>query len=342
MLIIIAKNIEPSLWTWPEFSSMTFVWVFAILMSALLAYLVVNYVYRRQVMNNAAREMVISYARKRSLDQKEFLLIDEFLTSLTEKGYDIAEVFMNKGHLHSTMFEFFAKDKRHPEDMHVRILDKLFPEKEQNHQVLSPADLREGEVCGIAVGQKHYLGTVLKSQSNLLLLHIEGLKEVLNGKTVHIYVYRQILGGYEIEAKVIETEGMSIKAAFTGEIQRKGDAHIMTFLSCSVSLVPFFFPDEFTDSTFEEEYTGITLKISDRSVLFEPTNVSAADDLARHELWDMNIMFPDGMSVSVKGKVMQSRNPRKFILKILQVSDEDRSVLMDKILSESPVREVIE
>lgn len=126
-----------------------------------------------------------------------------------------------------------------------------------------------------------------KTDNELLINFYERLPErSREGKSILLYFFRLEIGGYLLEGSVRKLKSQTLIFTFTGEVEWKGDLHLMAEIRRSVKVTPNELdfeekqkedlevlsdigldPDEVDMITQPSSLSGYTIKISDRALL---------------------------------------------------------------------------
>ncbi len=331
-----------------------------LLIAVPIVFLLARWFYLSRAERDARWNLMYRTALRRKLNGEEVTHLHRFFTTLKHDEQDL--IVLEPRRLRVRLADFLRKDEASPSRVDVRILDKLFPEVNWHVDIKSPKDLQPGEVCSVEFNSDHRMGVVVKIREDELLISMPDWKpeSVFDGERVTIYFYRPGVGGFELGGAVRKAAPNGIIFHFDGTVHSSGEQHLMAVLDLEMKRHTWPPAPPEGDGRVVEGKKSVggadipigkeapellcrTERISDRGALFKivglneegqkssvPSYIAAL--LKTHEMWEAEIVLPDGYRFSARGRLIPSvRSKGDYIMKFLDVGEAARSVLMVQI-----------
>ncbi|MCB1140693.1 MAG: hypothetical protein H7A24_07940 [Leptospiraceae bacterium] len=302
------------------------------------------------------------FAYSRHLNSGEVNLLEDFFNNSRISYSEAVNLLNDSGLFKRELIKYFSKKRDGNEEHLVQIVDKLFPpEKLSKNEITSIDDIEIGEPCSVEFEDNFYLGTVLKKTDNELLINFyERLPErSREGKSILLYFFRLEIGGYLLEGSVRKLKSQTLIFTFTGEVEWKGDLHLMAEIRRSVKVTPNELdfeekqkedlevlsdigldPDEVDMITQPSSLSGYTIKISDRALLIHFNGIISPLFLKKHDIWSLELDLEASSILELKGRIFPSKmSPGKYLFKYLNITTDERKSIFNEIKKFNPSQE---
>jgi len=340
MLVVILQGFVKKwpFFIWPKAGVEDIKWFLFIFFLMAVIILILKAYYKRGVNRDSLWIVLLNFLYKRNLSSAEIAIIKKFYNSM--KVSDREAMLGSKNLFHEKVNEYLKASNNIVPEVEVNIMEKLFPVKGFESEILSLKNVYESEKCALQIDDRHYLATVIKIENLNLLLSIDSENLEYNGEEiVQIYFYRPGVGGYLVKGIVLQFTVDSITVQFNGEIEEKGERHLMSELKLSVHFTPWPLPEG--EEGIKREIWGTTQFISDRSLVFLAKNEEDVPYyLKKHDIWLVNMTLPDGYNFTCRGRIMKSISIDKgYLYRFFDVSEQARTILFGNISKSNPVRD---
>jgi hypothetical protein len=352
---------------WPQFHNIYFFYIFLIVLGLSIYYRVMNYLQNRQKNVFSYWNDFQKFASARKCNQAEINILKGFYETLDQETAEILLLPENRGKLKNSLYRYFLNSPSNPTEKEVDLFDKLFrSSQEYKKEITSLEDVLVGEVCAIEAEGREELTYVMQKTDADLLLSVKALsKDILvPGKEAKLYVFRPSSGGYLLPGIITRTNDKGVIFHLKGEIERKGEAHLMLLAKYSLVISPWpmsedeknsidldknklLLSEENLDRQYEllkriskeqasgredrfklpetaRSFTALSERISDRGLTFEFPTSVSKDIWKLQDLWEVHFTFPDGPSIDVRGKMFPVK--QKSDLFMLRFVDADETL----------------
>jgi hypothetical protein len=349
---------------WPELKSNDFMLLLKIIGVSIVVGFVVTLWKKRVKKINENWRNILKFAYSQHLNAGEINLLEDFFQNAHLSYFEISNLQKEPKLFKSELIKYFSKKHDGNEEHLVQIVDKLFPMEIANQkEIKSIDDIIIGEPCSIEFEEDFLLGTITKKSKNELLVSFhERLPEKNSeGKTIQLYFFRLQTGGYLLDGKAKKIKSKNLIFEFLGEINWKGDLHLMAELKRSIKISPNeldiderqkedkeLLEDLELDKDLAEmivnptEINGFTTKISDRASLIQFTDIVSPLFLKNHDIWNMELDLGTNTIVEVKGRLFPSKSsPSKYLFKYVNIDPEQRRAIFNEIKKFNPTQEQI-
>lgn len=354
-------------WVWPTFHNVYFFYLFLILLGAFLYARVMNYAQKKQKNVFSHWNEFQKFAQVRKCNQSEINILKAFYDTLDSETAELYLLPENRGKLKNALYKYFLNSPATPSEREVDLFDKLFRSSQEfKKEITSLEDIAVGEICALEAEGREELTYVLQKTSEDLLLSTKALSKdlLVPGKEAKLYVFRPSSGGYLLPGHIIKTHEKGIIFRFKGEIERKGEAHLMLLAKYSLIISPWprkenepetidldknklLLSEENLDRQFEllkriskeqssgkedrfklpesaRSFTALSERISDRGLTFEFPTSVSQEVWKFQDLWEVHFTFPDGPTIDVRGKMFPVK--QKSDLFLIRYVDADETL----------------
>lgn len=341
-------------WQWPKFTYVDLLLLLVFIVILLLIFFILKIDYRRQIRREKRWFNILHFANEKRLSPGQIAALRSFffnLPTITQKS-----LLNNKGFFRSSLYNFLEHKIELSSELKVQLLEKLFTEpgtQDNQLEIRTLRDLKEGELCSIEFKEEHHLGNIVEIEDLKLLFSIPEFvpKDDLTETSVKVYVYRPDIGGFLLFGKIINARKESIAFKHNGVIKMIRDYHLMAFLEFSIKIMswPIFSEKEITlgfnkiSKKKNIVLHGVSEKISDRGLTFNFVNEEDKKAFKKSSVttWEIHLALIDGYEFICRGKILapSESSSRHFIFKYVDASEEARKHLFMLIKMNNPVRE---
>lgn len=340
-MLTVLLQITPRSLELAGFDSYSLWYLVYFLLAAVLGLLFLQWRLRRKHASEALSNRFMQIVLNRGLTKSQHQLTLQFFAGL--KAVEQEEVLSSQRSFARRLQHYLAAHPNITGNDRVEIFDKVLPGATSRIEVKEVADLREGELCAVDINKKSYLATIMKKKDNQVLLTLID-RVALNPAVAQLYAYRPQLGGYLIPGSILKVNGLSIIFKHEGQIEFRGDQHLMTVASLAFSLSRWPHPElDEPDETADEKaplvdvFTGTTDRISDRAISMRFDSEPPAWILKRQEFWELNLELPDSPLVC-RIRITAYRSGM-WLMRPVDLDGAERNRLFAFISAHEPVRE---
>ena len=312
-----------------------------IIIIVVVYFIALRYVKKRES-KKAKWNIVLGFLLRHDLAIRESNIIQEFYQSLDEKTQE--EIITSTRKFHKMLNEYFSEKSNIEAETRVNILEKLFPVSSRLHEVKTLEDLFIGEVCAVEFEDKKFMGTLVKKNTDELLISFEEFPASLpdRGASAGIYVFRPHIGGFLLSGSTKEIGPDFIIFKFNAKVEQKSGHHLMAEIISTALFKPWPLPKA-GDKNATHEIQAETCLFSDRAIIFTAKNEEDIHYyLNRHDIWSVSTKLPGGYHFTCRGTITQSKNyDKKFIFRFLDAPEVARNILFVEIKEHNPVEEHI-
>ncbi|MBL0265884.1 MAG: hypothetical protein IPQ05_18970 [Leptospiraceae bacterium] len=378
MKFFLIADAEKIWYIWPETNAYTVLQVLFFIFLFFAVIQIGRYVFLRKKSTSSSWTHILNYAYNKKLSSKEISVLEHFFTSLDLSVSEKANLLANKKSFQALLYTYLKKYHSDSVESYVRILDKLFPTLDHHLEIKSILDVHVGEVCATEFDGLYFLARVMSKNETEIILSISdnAFKRDREGLKVNLYFYRDNLGGFLIPGLVKKVNANGILFCQEGDVQMKGEEHLVAELSREVELFPWGMktqdaslslhdnetkifvdgeneepivvpPMPETDEGKEEEKNaalslkGNMIRISDRAMLLNVKDPFFNEAVLRKiDIWEMVVsLSPGSQPLVLKGKIMRSDLfSESFIFKFVGPSESDMRTIFEEIKKHSPIR----
>ncbi|MBK7056850.1 MAG: hypothetical protein IPH52_17730 [Leptospiraceae bacterium] len=378
MKFFLIADAEKIWYIWPETNAYTVLQVLFFIFLFFAVIQIGRYVFLRKKSTSSSWTHILNYAYNKKLSSKEISVLEHFFTSLDLSVNEKANLLANKKSFQILLYTYLKKYHSDSVESYVRILDKLFPTLDHHLEIKSILDVHVGEVCATEFDGLYFLARVMSKNETEIILSISdnAFKRDREGLKVNLYFYRDNLGGFLIPGLVKKVNANGILFCQEGDVQMKGEEHLVAELSREVELFPWGMktqdaslslhdnetkifvdgeneepivvpPMPETDEGKEEEKNaalslkGNMIRISDRAMLLNVKDPFFNEAVLRKiDIWEMVVsLSPGSQPLVLKGKIMRSDLfSESFIFKFVGPSESDMRTIFEEIKKHSPIR----
>ncbi|MBK9501233.1 MAG: hypothetical protein KBF99_05020 [Leptospiraceae bacterium] len=378
MKFFLIADAEKIWYIWPETNAYTVLQVLFFIFLFFAVIQIGRYVFLRKKSTSSSWTHILNYAYNKKLSSKEISVLEHFFTSLDLSVNEKANLLANKKSFQTLLYTYLKKYHSDSVESYVRILDKLFPTLDHHLEIKSILDVHVGEVCATEFDGLYFLARVMSKNETEIILSISdnAFKRDREGLKVNLYFYRDNLGGFLIPGLVKKVNANGILFCQEGDVQMKGEEHLVAELSREVELFPWGMktqdaslslhdnetkifvdgeneepivvpPMPETDEGKEEEKNaalslkGNMIRISDRAMLLNVKDPFFNEAVLRKiDIWEMVVsLSPGSQPLVLKGKIMRSDLfSESFIFKFVGPSESDMRTIFEEIKKHSPIR----
>ncbi|HRG47064.1 MAG TPA: hypothetical protein PLX69_08760 [Leptospiraceae bacterium] len=378
MKFFLIADAEKIWYIWPETNAYTVLQVLFFIFLFFAVIQIGRYVFLRKKSTSSSWTHILNYAYNKKLSSKEISVLEHFFTSLDLSVNEKANLLANKKSFQTLLYTYLKKYHSDSVESYVRILDKLFPTLDHHLEIKSILDVHVGEVCATEFDGLYFLARVMSKNETEIILSISdnAFKRDREGLKVNLYFYRDNLGGFLIPGLVKKVNANGILFCQEGDVQMKGEEHLVAELSREVELFPWGMktqdaslslhdnetkifvdgeneepivvpPMPDTDEGKEEEKNaalslkGNMIRISDRAMLLNVKDPFFNEAVLRKiDIWEMVVsLSPGSQPLVLKGKIMRSDLfSESFIFKFVGPSESDMRTIFEEIKKHSPIR----
>jgi hypothetical protein len=307
------------------------------------------------------------FAHARKCNQVEINILKSFYDTLDQEMAEMYLIPENRGKLKNALYRYFLNSPSNPTEKEVDLFDKLFRSSQEfKKEITSLEDIAVGEICALEAEGREELTHVMQKTNEDLLLSAKALSKdfLVPGKEAKLYVFRPSSGGYLLPGVVTKTHEKGIIFHFKGEIEKKGEAHLMLLAKYSLVISPWprkedepmsidldknklLLSEENLDRQYEllkriskeqssgredrfklpetaRSFTALSERISDRGLTFEFPSSVNSEIWKTQDLWEIHFSFPDGPSIDVRGKMFPVK--QKSELYLIRYVDADEAL----------------
>ena len=354
---------------WPETNASTVLQVLIFIFLFILVIQVARLIFLRKKTTSSSWTHILSYAYNKKLTAKEITVVEHFFNTLDLSVSEKANLLNHKKSFQSHLYAYLKKYHSESVESYVRILDKLFPTPDSNLEIKSILDVHVGEACAIEIDGLYFLAKVMSKNETDVLLSLDdsALRKEHEGVSINLYFYREILGGCLIPGVIKKISNNGILFSQEGDIQTKGEEHLVADLTRDVELAPWGLNldsnlslhnssepiqfetedglDELNSSGMEQQPSanikGSLIKLSDRAALITVTDPFFNSALLRKiDIWEMILSIsPGSPPLILRGKILRSDSfSESYIFKFVAPSEFDTKQIFEEIKKHSPVR----
>ena len=378
MKFFLIADAEKIWYIWPETNAYTVLQVLFFIFLFFAVIQIGRYVFLRKKSTSSSWTHILNYAYNKKLSSKEISVLEHFFTSLDLSVNEKANLLANKKSFQILLYTYLKKYHSDSVESYVRILDKLFPTLDHHLEIKSILDVHVGEVCATEFDGLYFLARVMSKNETEIILSISdnAFKRDREGLKVNLYFYRDNLGGFLIPGLVKKVNANGILFCQEGDVQMKGEEHLVAELSREVELFPWGMKTQdaslslhdnetkiFVDSENEEPIVvpampdteerkeeeknaalslkGTMIRISDRAMLLNVKDPFFNEAVLRKiDIWEMVVsLSPGSQPLVLKGKIMRSDLfSESFIFKFVGPSESDMRTIFEEIKKHSPIR----
>ncbi|TGL61224.1 hypothetical protein EHQ58_05445 [Leptospira ognonensis] len=344
-------------WIWPSFHNVYFFYIFLILLGAFIYARVMNFLQKKQKNVFSYWNEFQKFAHARKCNQAEINILKSFYDTLTS---ELAEQYLqaeNRGKFKNALYRYFLSATSNPSEKEVDLFDKLFRSSQEfKKEITSLEDILVGEICALEGEGREELTHVMQKTNEELLLSSKALSKdfLVPGKEAKLYVFRPSSGGYLLSGIITKTHEKGVIFHFNGNIERKGEAHLMLLAKYSLIISPWpkkeneaggidldknklLLSEENLDRQYEllkriskeqssgksdkfklpetaRSFTALSERISDRGLTFEFPSSVSSEIWKVQDLWEVHFSFPDGPTIDVRGKMFPVKQKSELFL----------------------------
>lgn len=325
----------------PGFDSSTVPYLVYFLLSVIGGLLFLQWRLRRRAEKDALSNRFMQVMMHRSLTKRQYAAVNTFFRGLKEAQQN--EILLSQKALAHHLHQFLRVNEKIPANDRVEIFDKILPGMTSQIEVKTTDDLRSGEPCAIDVDHTSHLATILKTRDNQVLLSLAE-KIVLPVGPAKLYAYRPNLGGFLLRGAISKVDGMSAIFRHEGEIEFKGDQHLMSIIDLPLKVEPWPKAEigadlEPGEPAAEEQYLRAeTERVSDRAMAVHFLEMPPEIVIRRQEFWEMTLELP-GEPLVCRVRITPYRPPDFWLVRPVDLDDVGRRRLYRFISENKPVRE---
>ncbi len=326
-----------------------------------------NFLQNKQTLSPTLWNEFLKFATARKCNQSEINILKGFYSTLDSETAEHLLLAENRGKLKNALYRYFLSAPSNPTEKEVDLFDKLFRSSaEFKKEIRSLEDVTVGEVCALETDGREELTYVMQKTDTELLLSAKALSKdlLVPGKDAKLYVFRPSSGGYLFPGNITKMNDKGIIFKITGQIERKGEAHLMLLAKYSLIISPWppkeneenhleldknklLLSEENLDRQFEllkriskdqskgkeerfqiketpRSFSAISERITDRGITFEFPPTISTDIWKHQDLWEVHFTFQDGPAIDVRGKMFPIK--QKSDLYMLRFVDADEAL----------------
>jgi hypothetical protein len=241
-------------YVWPSFHNIYFFYMFLILLGIIIYAKIMNHLQQKQKNVFSFWNEYLKFAHARKCNQAEINILKGFYESLDSETADFLLQPENRGKFKNSLYRYFLNQPSNPTEKEVDLFDKLFrSSQEYKKEIQSLEDVLVGEVCALEAEGREELTYVMQKTNDDLLLSAKVLSKdfLVPGKEAKLYLFRPSSGGYLLPGIVTKTSEKGIIFHLKGEIERKGEAHLMLPVKYSLLINPWPKKDETEEDSLE-------------------------------------------------------------------------------------------
>ncbi len=297
---------------------------------------------RKQTQRNALNNSFMLVLMRRGLTKLQLAAMQDFFAGLHET--EKQEILLSHKLFAQHLQQYLAAHRNLTGNDRVEIFDKVLPNYLPQIEVKSLSDMRPGELAAIDFAGKSALGTILKIKDNQILLSSSDKLPAPPIKA-QVYAYRPGLGGFLLSGEIIKSQGQSHIFLHSGEIEFRGDQHLMTIASVQLKLEPWphheikkaVDADEKLDQG-NEAFPALTEKLSDRAMVIRFLTAPPDWAIKKQDLWELTLDITDKPLVC-RVKMAPYRIRGTWLLRPVDLDSAERDRLCKFIAENQPVRE---
>lgn len=312
------------------------------LLAVVVGLLFLQWRLRKQAHREALNNSFMLVLMRRGLTKLQLAAMQDFFASLHET--EKQEILLSHKLFAQHLQQYLAAHRNLTGNDRVEIFDKVLPNYLPQIEVKALSDLRPGELAAIDFAGKSALGTILKIKDNQILLSSSDKLPAAPLKA-QVYAYRPGLGGFLLSGEITKSQGQSHIFQHSGEIEFRGDQHLMTIASVQLKLEPWPHQDikkavegDAELNAMNETFPALTEKLSDRALVIRFLSAPPDWAIKKQELWEMTLDITEKPLVC-RVKVTPYRVRGTWLLRPVDLDSAERDRLFKFIADNEPVRE---
>jgi len=341
-------------YTLPDFnyaSAKALITFFLFILGLVLILFLYSVYFKRQ---ERAWNELLRYAYSHKLTTGEIKILQLFFKELGFTFGQNLQLLQQPEFFKEKLQDFYERKKLGDAQQYVQILDKMFPTQKQSQEIYGVNDIAVGEYCSIHFSDGVHLGYVLKKSADELLLRVSNWKPDSSsvGEEIILYFHRLDLGGFLLSGTIAKASSGKLIFRHDGTVEMKGDEHLMAEIKRPAMLKPMDI--DFSGNTKEtlildEEGNPINTKentfhcgceiLSDQGVLLHIRDLVDSSVLKKYDTWSLQLMLDADTEIELEGRIFPSQvYGGRYIFKFLNLSGEDKKLILQEILKYKPTR----
>lgn len=326
----------------PAFEAASIWYLVYFLSFVILGLLYMQWRLRKQAHREALNNSFMLILMRRGLTKLQLAAMQDFFARLPET--EKQEILLSHKLFAQYLQQYLTAHRNLTGNDRVEIFDKVLPNYLPQIEVKSLSDLRPGELAAIDFAGKSALGTILKIKDKQILLSSSDKLPAAPLKA-QVYAYRPGLGGFLLSGEITKSQGQSHIFQHSGEIEFRGDQHLMTMASVQLKLEPWPHHeikqavadnDELAEKS--EIFPALTEKLSDRAMVIRFLTAPPDWAIKKQELWEMTLDISEKPLVC-RVKMTPYRMRGTWLLRPADLDSAERDRLFKFIAEKQPIRE---
>ena len=312
------------------------------LLAVVVGLLFLQWRLRKQAHRQALNNSFMLVLMRRGLTKLQLAAMEDFFAQLHET--EKQEILLSHKLFAQHLQQYLASHRNLTGNDRVEIFDKVLPNYLPQIEVKTLSDLRPGELAAIDFAGKSALGTILRIKDNQILLSSSDKLPAAPLKA-QVYAYRPGLGGFLLDGEITKSQGQSHIFQHSGQIEFRGDQHLMTIASVQLKLEPW--PHHEIKKAVEgdaelglanETFPALTEKLSDRAMVIRFLTAPPDWAIKKQELWEMTLDISE-KPILCRVKMAPYRVRGTWLLRPVDLDSAERDRLFKFIAENEPVRE---
>lgn len=227
---------------WPT-QSKNILWEMGLFLVALvLAYLLLQWRYRRRLQEAVIFGKLQAYGRRKGLNPAELKILTDFAESLSSAQRD--EILLERRKFHDYFYDYLRRHTETGLRNDVRLLDKLFPQLDEHLSVKGLNDIIQGEPCAVEpLGGKGaaVMGSIVRLREENILISVKQppYQERDLPIPARLYIYRRVTGSYFLYGDIVQVATRGLAFRFKNQVEPLYDRHIMCVRQLPVEISPW-------------------------------------------------------------------------------------------------------